>query len=133
MSDFSRRHTLVEGASGLLTITGGKLTTYRRMAKDVVDRIVEREDRKAKCRTDEIALSGTRPVEDLVTESTATAQALGLSAEVAASLVRQCGETAGHVLRLVEADPSLGTPLSPHAARDTSRAATMARQDRRTA
>ena len=35
MSDISRRHTLVEGSGGLLTITGGKLTTYRRMAKDV--------------------------------------------------------------------------------------------------
>jgi glycerol-3-phosphate dehydrogenase len=115
MSDISRRHTLVEGSSGLLTITGGKLTTYRRMAKDVVDRIVDRDGLKARCRTDEIALSGTRPVEDLVTESTATAQQLGLSAEVAASLVRQCGETAAHVLSMVAADPSLGELLSPDA------------------
>ncbi len=115
MSDISRRHTLVEGASGLLTITGGKLTTYRRMAKDVVDKIVERDGLKARCRTDEIALSGTRPVAELVTESTATAERLGLSAEVAASLVRQCGETAAHVLSLVAADPSLGELLSPHA------------------
>ncbi len=115
MSDISRRHTLVEGAGGLLTITGGKLTTYRRMAKDVVDRIVERDDRKARCRTDEIPLSGTRPVGDLVDETTVTALSLGLSAEVAASLVRQCGETAGHVLSLVAAEPALGELLSPSA------------------
>ena len=115
MSDISRRHTLVEGTGGLLTITGGKLTTYRRMAKDVVDRIVERDDRKAKCRTDEIPLSGTRPVADLVAETTTTALTLGLSAEVAASLVRQCGETAGHVLSLVAAEPALGELLSPSA------------------
>src|SRR3954453_4969564 len=38
MSDISRRHTLVEGSGGLLTITGGKLTTYRRMAEGVVER-----------------------------------------------------------------------------------------------
>jgi len=113
MSDISRRHTLVEGSGGMLTITGGKLTTYRRMAKDVVDRIVEKDDRKARCRTDEIPLSGTRPVADLLEETSAAARALGLSGEVAESLVRQCGETAGHVLSLVAADSSLGEPLSP--------------------
>ncbi len=115
MSDISRRHTLVEGASGLLTITGGKLTTYRRMAKDVVDRIAERDDRKAPCRTDEIALSGTRPLADLRAEVTESAAFLGLSAEVAESLVRQCGETAAHVLSLVAAEPALGELLSPDA------------------
>ncbi len=115
MSDISRRHTLVEGSGGLLTITGGKLTTYRRMAKDVVDRIVERDGRKARCRTDEIPISGTRPVPELVAETTESAAFLGLSAEVAASLVRQCGETAAHVLSLVAAEPSLGELLSPNA------------------
>lgn len=115
MSDISRRHTLVEGASGLLTITGGKLTTYRRMAKDVVDKIVDRDGLKARCRTEEIPLSGTRPVTELVAETAFTAGRLGLSEEVAASLVRQCGETAAHVLSLVEAEPSLGQLLSPDA------------------
>jgi glycerol-3-phosphate dehydrogenase len=115
MSDISRRHTLVEGSGGLLTITGGKLTTYRRMAKDVVDRIVEKDDRKARCRTDEIPLTGTRPLPELLAETTAAALALGLTEEVAASLVRQCGETAGHVLSLVQADPTLGAMLSPNA------------------
>ena len=115
MSDISRRHTLVEGTGGMLTITGGKLTTYRRMAKDVVDRIVDKDGRKSRCRTDEIPLSGTRPVADLEAETTATAAGLGLSPEVAQSLVRQCGETAGHVLSLVTGDPSLGEALSPSA------------------
>jgi glycerol-3-phosphate dehydrogenase len=115
MSDISRRHTLVEGTGGLLTITGGKLTTYRRMAKDVVDRIVEKDDRKARCRTDEIPLSGTRPVAAMVAETTVQAARLGLSEEVAASLVRQCGETAGHVLSLVQGEPALGALLSPDA------------------
>jgi glycerol-3-phosphate dehydrogenase len=115
MSDISRRHTLVEGSGGLLTITGGKLTTYRRMAKDVVDRIVERDGLKARCRTDEIPLSGTRPVAVLEREVTAACRVLGLDDEVAASLVRQCGETAQHVLSLVAAEPELGRRLSPAA------------------
>jgi glycerol-3-phosphate dehydrogenase len=115
MSDISRRHTLVEGQGGLLTITGGKLTTYRRMAKDVVDRIVERDGLKAKCRTDEISISGNRPMGELLAEMRGLARGLGLPDDVAESLVRQCGETAGHVLSLVQQDRSLGAPLSPHA------------------
>src|SRR3954454_12820165 len=115
MSDISRRHTLVEGSGGLLTITGGKLTTYRRMAKDVVDRIIDRDARKARCRTDEISLTGTRPYADLLAETSAAATALGLDDEVAASLVKQSGETASDVLSLVAADPALGRTLSPSA------------------
>src|SRR5215213_4143124 len=54
--DISRKAELYETSSGLLTITGGKLTTWRRMAKHVVDRIVEREGRVAPCRTDDLPL-----------------------------------------------------------------------------
>ncbi|MCA1719975.1 MAG: FAD-dependent oxidoreductase, partial [Actinobacteria bacterium] len=115
MSDISRRHTLVEGSGGLLTITGGKLTTYRRMAKDVVDRIVDRDGRRARCRTDEISLTGTRSYAELLAETTAATAALGLDPEVASVLVRQSGEAASDVLSLVAADPSLGRTLSPSA------------------
>ena len=42
-ADLSRRHTIVtDPASGALAIVGGKLTTYRRMAQDVVDRVTDR-------------------------------------------------------------------------------------------
>ena len=54
--DISRKAELYETSSGLVTITGGKLTTWRRMAKMTVDRIVEREGREAPCRTHEIPL-----------------------------------------------------------------------------
>ena len=115
VSDLSRRHTLVEGSGGLLTITGGKLTTYRRMAKDVVDRIALRDGRKARCRTDEIALGGTRPWADLRDEVVAAAASLGLDERIADGLLRQTGEQAHAVLSLVAADPSLGDVLSPSA------------------
>ena len=115
MSDVSRRHTMVEGAGGLLTITGGKLTTYRRMAKDVVDRIVLRDGRKARCRTDEISLSGTRPWAALRAEVVAAAGSLGLDERIADGLLRQTGEQAHAVLSLVAADPSLADVLSPSA------------------
>ncbi len=54
--DISRKAELYETSSGLITITGGKLTTWRRMAKMAVDRIVERDAREAPCRTQEIPL-----------------------------------------------------------------------------
>jgi glycerol-3-phosphate dehydrogenase len=54
--DISRRAELYETSSGLITITGGKLTTWRRMAKLAVDRLVERDGRQAPCRTQEIPL-----------------------------------------------------------------------------
>jgi glycerol-3-phosphate dehydrogenase len=53
-SKASREHHLFESPSGLLTITGGKLTTYRRMAKEVVDRLT-----KVRCRTHQIDLFAT--------------------------------------------------------------------------
>ncbi|HEY8625757.1 MAG TPA: glycerol-3-phosphate dehydrogenase/oxidase [Solirubrobacteraceae bacterium] len=54
--DISRKAELYETSSGLITITGGKLTTWRRMAKLAVDRLVERDGRNAPCRTHEIPL-----------------------------------------------------------------------------
>jgi glycerol-3-phosphate dehydrogenase len=54
--DISRKAELYETSSGLITITGGKLTTWRRMARMAVDRLVEREARDAPCRTQEVPL-----------------------------------------------------------------------------
>ena len=41
-SDLSRRHAILESADGVLTVVGGKLTTYRRMAQDGIDEAVRR-------------------------------------------------------------------------------------------
>jgi glycerol-3-phosphate dehydrogenase len=60
--DISRKAELYETSSGLITITGGKLTTWRRMAKMAVDRLVERDGRTAPCRTHEIPLG--LPIDD---------------------------------------------------------------------
>ncbi|MFN8113368.1 MAG: glycerol-3-phosphate dehydrogenase/oxidase [Solirubrobacterales bacterium] len=64
--DISRKAELYETSSGMLTITGGKLTTWRRMAKSVVDRIAMREDRDLPCHTHEIPLGMEARDEDLV-------------------------------------------------------------------
>jgi glycerol-3-phosphate dehydrogenase len=63
--DISRKSELYETSSGMITITGGKLTTWRRMAKMTVDRLVERDARDAPCRTHEIPLGQAIAAEDL--------------------------------------------------------------------
>jgi glycerol-3-phosphate dehydrogenase len=63
--DISRKAELYETSSGLITITGGKLTTWRRMAKLAVDRIVERDGSGAPCRTHEIPLGMAVSPDDL--------------------------------------------------------------------
>ena len=63
--DISRKAELYETSSGMITITGGKLTTWRRMAKMAVDRLVEREDRDAPCRTHEIPLGQAVDADEL--------------------------------------------------------------------
>ena len=63
-SETSREEEIFESASGLLSLGGGKLTTYRRVAEKVVDRVVARlqrsapERRFAACRTGEVPLPG---------------------------------------------------------------------------
>ncbi len=63
--DISRKAELYETSSGMITITGGKLTTWRRMAKMTVDRLVERDARDAPCRTHEIPLGQAIDADDL--------------------------------------------------------------------
>jgi glycerol-3-phosphate dehydrogenase len=116
MSDLSRRHTMIASPGGLVTITGGKLTTYRRMASDVVDLLVARDGRNVECRTAEIPLGGTgRPYDAVLADVLAGCLALGLTEEVGVTLTRQQGELAADVLSLVAADPALGAELSPAA------------------
>jgi glycerol-3-phosphate dehydrogenase len=59
-ADISRRHALLE-RDGVLVIVGGKLTTYRRMAQDAVDRAVTLLGRETRCRTEALPLVGVAP------------------------------------------------------------------------
>ncbi|KDD16903.1 glycerol-3-phosphate dehydrogenase/oxidase [Bordetella bronchiseptica] len=55
----SREHTIVVSKGGLVTVTGGKWTTYRKMAQDVVDTAIEHKLlAAAPCRTSELPLHG---------------------------------------------------------------------------
>lgn len=57
-SDLSRRHSIEFDAEGLVTVTGGKLTTYREMAEGTVDAVCSALNHKAKCTTRRLRLHG---------------------------------------------------------------------------
>ena len=58
-ADLSRRHTVHTSVGGLVTVTGGKLTTYRKMAEDTVDAAVTLLDRRSlRCVTKDLRLRG---------------------------------------------------------------------------
>jgi glycerol-3-phosphate dehydrogenase len=104
--DISRKAELYETSSGLVTITGGKLTTWRRMAKLAVDRIVEREGREAPCRTQEIQLG-------MPADAAALPEARGVAEESRVHLAGRYGHAANLVLRLAAVDPALAARISP--------------------
>ncbi|MGN6723013.1 MAG: glycerol-3-phosphate dehydrogenase/oxidase, partial [Marmoricola sp.] len=61
-ADLSRRHAVLVSKSGLITIVGGKLTTYRQMAEDAVDKAVELAHLDAdECQTKHVPLLGAAP------------------------------------------------------------------------
>ena len=90
-ADLSRRHAVVRGEDGLVTVLGGKLTTYRRMAQDVVDGLTD-----VRCRTASLPLVG----------------AVGRSAPAPTRLVRRYGAEAADVAALAAADPRLLDPVA---------------------
>jgi glycerol-3-phosphate dehydrogenase len=90
----------------MLTITGGKLTTFRRMAAQVVDRMVERDGQEAECRTDDIPLGMSARPEDLETDRE-------LPDGTADQLAFRYGHAARAVLDLCDERPELAEPIVP--------------------
>jgi glycerol-3-phosphate dehydrogenase len=91
----------------MVTITGGKLTTWRRMAKMVVDRLTERDFRDAPCRTHEIPLG--HPVEvDQLPEA-------GVEESSRRHLAARYGLFAERIMAMCEEQPKLAEPILPDA------------------
>ncbi len=111
-ADLSRRHRLTLSQRGLLTITGGKLTTYRLMASDAVDQVVELLGRGARrSPTKRLKLLGASGSEAL--RSPDAAQRLGVDDTMLTHLAGRYGTEARTVIAMTEADPQLGRPLVP--------------------
>jgi glycerol-3-phosphate dehydrogenase len=104
--DISRKAELYETSSGMITITGGKLTTWRRMAKMAVDRLVERDARDAPCRTHEIPLGQGVAVEELP-------RVEGVPDGAYQQLAGRYGHTAHEVLAIAAERGELAQPVVP--------------------
>jgi glycerol-3-phosphate dehydrogenase len=115
-ADLSRRHTVRVSPHGLITVTGGKLTTYRRMAEDTVDLAMKRlGDRAAgrggRCRTKHLAIRGSSGLEQL--RARGAAAEFGIDEDVFAALVGRHGGEVPAVLELASGRPELLEPLVP--------------------
>ncbi len=96
-ADLSRRHRITDSGDGVVHVTGGKWTTYRKMAQDAVDALKPYFSNLGRVRTKSLRLYGTgawRPGD-----------------AVEQHLYHRYGEEALKVLALIEADPSLGEPV----------------------
>ena len=111
-ADLSRHHKVQCASSGLVSITGGKLTTYRKMAADTVD-AVERElgTKPVPCRTKHLPLRGSEGPGALDTRT--FADELGVDSEVLDWLIRRYGGETMVVLGLVYDRPELRERLVP--------------------
>jgi glycerol-3-phosphate dehydrogenase len=108
----SRTHAVLQSPSGLVTIVGGKLTTYRRMAQDTVDVLSRRDGAKAPPHpTLHLPLQGSVGWDAAQHELAARGSALGLDSLVLEHLSGNYGTLAREILSLVEQDTTLGKRL----------------------
>lgn len=111
-SKLSRTHVVLDGPGGMVTITGGKLTSYRRMAQDAIDHLDKRLGRARTHPTEGLALDGKDGYEGAKVELTRAAERYDWSDDVVARLCQYGGE-ADALLALMKADPALTHPIVP--------------------
>ena len=110
-SDLSRNHAIFTDPPGLFTITGGKLTTYRAMAEDLVDRVVAALGGAGPCRTRSIPLGlHGSPVAAVRLARTEVAR-LGLPPQAAARLVQRYGDDWCEAIHMISENRSFGEPV----------------------
>jgi glycerol-3-phosphate dehydrogenase len=108
----SREHRIEIDRRGLVSVLGGKYTTYRLMAQQTVDLLVSRHHWKAdRCLTDQVSLlEAVQPVslerwQELVRR---------IDPDALTRLLTRYGSGTFHLLRLIDQDPALLQPVCPH-------------------
>ncbi|MBF6182017.1 glycerol-3-phosphate dehydrogenase/oxidase [Nocardia otitidiscaviarum] len=101
-ADISREHAVLPSPTGVITVVGGKLTTYRKMAEDTVDAVLTHRGLTARpCRTRRLPLVG------------AVSGAARDRIPATPDLIERYGSEAPAVLALTEANPDLAAPVAP--------------------
>src|SRR3989441_2778401 len=107
-ADLPREHAVVESPRGLVSIVGGKLTSYRRMAEDTVDVLARRDGERRPCRTSTLPLADAEGLD-------AARQALardGLPRNIQQHLLAAYGAAAADILAIANGDAALRAPLA---------------------
>ncbi|MGE7621751.1 glycerol-3-phosphate dehydrogenase/oxidase [Viridibacillus sp. NPDC096237] len=107
-SEISRKDEIWESPSGLLTIAGGKLTGYRKMAENILDKIVEKKPfrKSGPCVTEHMSLSGAKGINSInfgpyVKNKTYEGTKLGLTKEEAHMLVSKYGTNIQEIFNII--------------------------------
>jgi len=113
--DLSRNHVVLSSPSGLVSIGGGKLTTYRLMARDAVDAALQATGLRAPRAADTSALrlTGAPGYHELSRHTRALSAHYGTTPAVARHLLDRYGAHALAVLELIAARPALAEPVVP--------------------
>jgi len=99
-ADLSRRHRVTTSPNGVVTVTGGKLTTYREMSQDAVDAVMQLLGSRRRCSTQRLSLRGS-------TRFSPTKNASDLVRHIES----RYGTDANQIYALIESDPHLATVL----------------------
>ncbi|MCG8590137.1 MAG: glycerol-3-phosphate dehydrogenase/oxidase [Proteobacteria bacterium] len=111
-SQLSREHAVSQSVSGLITVAGGKYTTYRIMAKDAVDMAARDVPRRIpeSC-TDRLPLLGADGYEAFVHRREALASAAGVRPAQIDHLLSRYGSAVEDLVALMRDDPTLARPI----------------------
>lgn len=118
-SSITRSHVLYdhspEGFSNLISLIGGKLTTYRQVAEEMVDAALKKQGRGAiPCSTKTELLPGAIALNDALLETMISKYQALVSRDVVFHLFSIYGSRAVQVLALVDETPELGQPIVPN-------------------
>ena len=107
----SREHTVASPTPGLTVIAGGKLTTYRVMAKDAVDFAIGSRATSLPSTTHEVPRGGAEGLRVFQRQARAIGQRYGWEQHRMDHLLHRYGSLLGELIDLVDARPELAQPL----------------------
>ena len=114
-SKLSREHAVTCSTSGLVSIAGGKYTTYRVMAADTIDAVgVDQGLDLPKSSTDQVPLIGSEHYLQLRAQISEIAEMSGVLPATVEHLLSRQGDRIYEVLDLIEEDVSLAELIDPH-------------------
>ena len=100
-ADLSRKHKVKVSNSGVISIMGGKLTTYRKMSEHTVDEVVKHVGKATKCKTKNLPFIGAKGFKSSMLNGPD------------AHLAERFGSELGSIKELISKDASLREPLIP--------------------